>query len=520
MSRRMLSLLVILALLTPVLIGCMGEGPEERDLAWLLRKGKEQLEQNDGSKAYNYFRQVIEIDPNHVEGLYGAVLSLDLRVFAFLNGIIDLMFGVELANPTIAECRSACEWLEHCGFYDMAWTDAEHCVEDCPWGLQPFMFQKVLDRDDCEEVRYDSFEWVTPTPHDRCVAICEDLDKCGLINPPATFDVQGCIDHCPWAYVVRHSQNYKVGECNGYDRTAFEHITVGLQVLFREIGIFIPPLTIKYTDRLFELDSDYQYRLKYYAWELVDPPVSWALDGRYGPNEMYLSRALSHFFMAFLLNATSVNLEVNFPALDINYNYSHPESVQDYIQATIRFVEILLYDPIFPLGFQLLDEDWVDDQIFEGGQEFGRFFGAIADMFDYMFSDPDRQEGRAVGYNDDNFNLIWDPDETMTLRIDTETGVDITYQQAKAIAKFARAMEAAYIEREMLDVEVLRDVLESFNLGALDFVVDLLDAWFPEGKIDISKPSYEPEKNSFRTLLETVLEKLRIVDELMTELDL
>jgi len=516
MRRAAIATLLLIVMLTP-LFACMGEEPEEQSIKALLKLGRQKLEANDGSKAYNYFLEVLQRDPDNEAALYGITLALDLRVFAFIDGIIDLISGVVIWNATKEECIEACEVIKKCDLYRETWTTPDSCMSECPFGLQDFMFKTLIDPDSsCQHIRDYALDWITPVTPERCVELCEDFDRCGLIHPPVTFDVPQCIEHCPWSYVHHHEKYYKTGVCDGYDRRAFEHITVGLQVLFREIGVFIPPQTITYSDRLLAMDTDYNYKLRAYAWKMVQPEVDWDLSGRFTYGELYLSRALAHAFQTLLLCATSVNLEMNFPSFDINMNYSNPEGVQEILTSLIRVVEILLYDPVFPLGFQIFDEDWAYDQIKQSALEFGGAWEALADMFDYMFQDTDRQGSRALGYNDDNNNFHWDADETMTLKINMDK-IDVTRQQAEAVRDLARAMQANFYDRVPFDVQMLADVLDSFNLGNLGFLIDLLSAWFPDGTIDGSTLLYEPTENGFRDFLEMLLEKMRDINDILIE---
>ncbi|MHA1569803.1 MAG: hypothetical protein ACTSXZ_10055, partial [Alphaproteobacteria bacterium] len=222
----------------------------------------------------------------------------------------------------------------------------------------------------------------------------------------------------------------------------------------------------------------------------------------------------------FLLLATSVNLEMNFPSFDLNLNYAEPQGFDEILHNFIRVVEILLYDPIFPLGFQIYDEDFAREQIQESAYWFGNMWSSIAAMFEYLlYEDTGRQADRAVGFNDTNLNFQWDEDETMTLRIG-DAGLSFTRTEAQAIVSLSYAMERNFLDREPFPVQELNNLLAAFGLEQLDFVIDLLDAWFPEGTIDLSTPLYEPTKNGFRNLLEVLLEKLRLVEKLFTDNDL
>ncbi|MDP8225320.1 MAG: hypothetical protein P9L99_18305 [Candidatus Lernaella stagnicola] len=508
------------ALAITLIPSCMGEPADEHSIEWLLREGKTLLENHDGSKAYNLFHQVVERDPDNLEGLYGLILSLDHRVFANIDGVIDLLAGVYIFEPSREDCRDACDRLAECNLFEEAWTTPETCMQDCPFSLQPFMFDTMLDGSTCNKIRGDGLEWIVPTKPANCKALCENLDFCGKIVPPVTFTVEECITHCPHAYVERHSKCYleSLGSCNGQDRTCFEHTTVGVQILFREIGIFVPPQIDEYSKFLLERPNDYQYDLEDYYWSLVDPPLEINLEGRYDHGFLYLSRALGNFFHVLLLTATSVQLEMNFPNFDLNFNYGNPQGAEEFVDAAIVSMEILLYDPIYPNGFTVYDEPWAYENVKQGGLAIGRGFGSIADMFDFMFVDHDRQLGKALHYDDDNNNFNWDDNETWTL-----PGFDdivLTKAQCAAIRDFARAMEANLLEREPVQIELLTGILESFNLGSFDFIVDLLIAWTEDGTFDVSPLFWEPGRYDFRILLQQLIDELKIVAKIIDEFDL
>lgn len=512
-----LGLLVVFILsMSLFLAACMGEPAEEADLEYLLRQGRKSLRIGKGSVAYNYYRRALHIAPRNLEANYGFVLALDLRVFSFIDGIVDILAGVFIFEPSLDECEVACGRLEECDLLDEAWTSKEDCVYDCPFGLQPFMFETMSDGSSCFDIRDRGLEWIIPTTPEDCVLLCEDLELCNLIHPPVTFTVEECIAHCPYSYVERHSKNYldNLGKCNGNDRTSFEHITVGLQLLFREIGLNIPPKTIAFSDNLLAQPNDYQFYLKTYRWTLIQPPLEIELDGRFDHGFLHWSKALSHGLQSLLLMATAVNLEMNFPAFDINLNYGAPETTEETFAALIRSIEILLYDPIFPLGFQIVDEPWAYAQLQDGAKELGWTFGSLAEAFEFALTDHDRQSGKAFGYNDENNNFNWDEGEYMEIK---GVGIKITRRQAVELVKLCKAVEANMVDREPFDLALLTGLMESMNLGDFDFVIDLMVAWFPDGKIDMSKIFYEPDKNNMRNFLETLLDKLRVIEKLFIE---
>ena len=528
--RRFAKALVIpaLFLFTIVLLtSCFGKPPEALSTDKLLKIARNYLEQGRGGVAYNYFIEVLDRDPDNIQALYGIVLATDLRVFSFLDGIIDLVSGVDVYQPSLKECQDACERLGECDLYYAAWTDAESCLQDCPFKLQKFMFKTMIDGSTCERILDVGLEWIVPTSQENCEILCKDLQHCGLIHPPMTDTLAECIDRCPRSYVQRHSKCYMkhIGECNGYDRTCFEHITVGLQVLFRDIGLTIPPQIIKYSDKILTLPDIYQYHLSHFKWKLRQPPVSITftddfLPGRYAQGFLYLSRALAHFFQAFNLLATSVMLEMNFPALDLHFTYPHLQGVEDYLYAITDLITVWLYDPIFPFAFQVKNDAYAAPQIVEGGLEIGRMFGSYADMFNYILNDHDRQQGKALGYNDDNMNFNWDRDETMTITITInykDTDLNITRDQAVVLMDVCRALEANFLDRIPFDVSKVTDVLEAFGLGDFAFIGDLLAAWFPDGVVDLSEPFNHFGRDDFRILLQTLVDKLQIIMDLLKD---
>jgi hypothetical protein len=499
----------------PIVTSCFGEPAEEQTLEELLRWGRRYLEDNKGSIAYTYFEEALEIDPNNTDAQYGIVLALGLRVFAEVDGTIDLLAGVVIENPARTDCEKACARVEECGLLDELWTEKENCVSDCPFGLQPDMFETLIDGSSCYHIRDEGIQWITATTQEDCNAICDDLEFCGVLRPPVTFDLQECKDHCPYSYVERHSKCYveHIGHCDGEDRTCFEHVTVGLQILFRDIGMHLAPQIIEVSDKLLEkpYESD-QYFLRRYSWTLFDPPLDWDLDGRYTHGYLHLVRTLGHGWQFILTGATSVYLEMNFPSFDINFNYGDPQGIEEIFDALIRVLEILMYDPIFPNGFQIYDEPWAFESIKQAGLELGSTFGSLADLLDFAMNDTDRQEGLGIGYTDDNHNFTWDPGEVMEFR---GLGFSITYEQAIELIDLCRAFEANLHERIPFKVEVLNEFLEVTPLGSLTLITDLLAAWSEDGMVDISKPFYEPEINSVRNLVTTLIDKLIIIRELL-----
>lgn len=522
MSRRRIAAFIVLVTftigITVTFSACMGEDPEDPELDWLLKQGRKSLVAGSGSLAYNFFWDALKIAPDNKEALYGMSLALDLRVFSFVDGIIDLLFGVFVYEPSLDECEEGCARLEECDLLDEAWTTRDDCLRDCPFNLQPFMFDTLFDGSSCKQIRRNGLEWIIPLAPEDCVDLCDDLELCGLIHPPVTFSTEECYEFCPYSYVERHALCYlnHLGECNGFDRTCFEHITVGLQILFREIGEFIPPQVEKYTDKLLEKPDKYQYYLKTYRWDLYEPPIELIFDGRFTHGFLYLSQGLGHLFQSFLLMAGSVNLEMNFPSLDINFNYMNPTGTDEIIETIIRFIKILLYDPIFPIGFQIIDEPWAYAQLEEAAGEMGKGLGAMGDMFEYVLNDHDRQKGKAIGYEDTNKNFNWDKSEVMIIEDAGGLKLTFTRDQAIALKELLAGLEANFVDRTPFDLDLIINYLHTFPTNSLfydiDVLIELLKAWFPDGTVDFSSNLYQPDQNNMRNFLEKLIEKLEIIN--------
>jgi hypothetical protein len=521
-STRWTALLLATAFVGLLLASCMGQPPEEMSVEELLEKGKYWLQEGEGSVAYGFFAEALDKEPENLEAHYGIVLALDKRVFANIDGIIDLLTGVYVFYPQREECEKSCARLEECQLLDEAWTTKEDCVQDCPFGLQPYMFDTTVDGSTCQKIRDIGLEWIIPTTPENCEALCNDLELCGLIKPPVTFTVEECIAECPYAYVEHHSKCYlsHLGECNGHDRTCFDHTTVGLQILFREIGVFVPPQVIEYTDFILASESTYQYDLRKYNWTLFSPPIEIDWSGRYDYGFMYLSRALASSFHALLMFCTSVMLEMNFQSFDLNLNYGAPQGVVEILEAANHLLKVWLYDPIFPNAFLVLDEDYAKPQLLEGGLDLGYMFQDFANLVDFMENNRDLQRGLALGYDDANHNFFWDEDETVTIRGFDLLGKDLelTREQMFAVRDLSRELEANLLERVPFVVDHLKLVFEAFGLEALDWVVDLLSAWTDNGTIDPSELFYNPQRTSFRELLATVVIKIDVIVELLKEM--
>ncbi|HDH96175.1 MAG TPA: hypothetical protein ENF73_00420, partial [Proteobacteria bacterium] len=449
MRRYALFALMTLAALCALVVmtSCFGKEPRELTYDELIKKGRKLLEKNEGAQAYGYFRDAHELRPDASEAIWGMVISNGWRMVANLDGIIDILAGVYVYEPSLSECERACQRLTECdaeieyGVFDRIRSSKETCLIDCPWGLQPYMFEDITECPDCECVRRKALEWIISTSPADCVDLCYDFDLCGKINPPDTFDLPTCIERCPTMYVEHHSLCYleHLGECSRKDRTCFEHTIVGLQVLIRDFSAVIPPETLELSDIL--LDRYDQFYLKHHSWTFTEPPLELVLDGRFGREELHFIRAVAHAFWAFCLLSTAVNLDINTVTFDLHFDIpGKPITDLDsflgyfmddpafFLSEFAHMLENIVYDPIFPGAFIVKDEDWAIPQITQGGIELGLAFAEFADMIFYMLEDTDRQQGKAIGYDDANFNRRWDEDETLTFR-----GLDITLTRDQAV---------------------------------------------------------------------------------------
>ncbi len=498
---------------------CMGHTPAPPTLQDLLYGGRKNLSWGHGSVAYDEYLQALSMAPDNVEGHYGIVLALDKRVFSNIDGIIQILSGVLLENPSQLQCEQACARLEECNLMQDAWTTKETCVKDCPFFLQPYMFETLIDGSTCFRIHDVGLEWIIPTTPANCEKLCNNLKLCGQIQPPVTFDVEDCITHCPYSYVEHHTKCYMqhLGDCNGYDRSCFDHTTIGLQILFRLIDLDIPPQIIENSDWLFAHPSDYVFELLTYDWTLVNPKVDIDLHGRYDGGFMYLSRTLAYGFHALLLMATAVDLEMNFPAFSLNFTYANPQGLQPIMRAVIRTLEILMYDPVFPNGFLILDEPWAIPQIQQGGQEVGLMFASIVEMFDFMFDDHTKKEDLAFSYTDTNGNGDWDPDETLTI---SGLGLTITLNEAVAIRNLSAALRDNMAERKPFPIiATFEPVLEAFGLGSFDWVVELISSWYNDTG-DWSGPFWEPTRTDFRAFVIVLIEKAKIILSIIEQMNI
>lgn len=506
------------------IVSCFGKPPKEMTYDELIKMGRRKLEENKGAQAYSYFRDAHRLKPDRSDPLWGIVLSDAQRIIANIDGTIDILWGVYVYEPSISECERACERLNECekvveyGVFSRIRSTPETCLKDCPWGLQPYMFEAITECKDCECVRRKALEWIISTSPADCELLCKDLDLCGLINPPLTYDLSSCIEQCPHMYVEHHSLCYldHLGECSRKDRTCFEHTIVGLQKLFKEFGARLPVEIMKYSDPL--LTRYDQFYLKTHSWKIKEPPMELILDGRFGQEELHFVRMLAHAFSAFILLMTATNLDINTVTFDLHFDIPGEEfdmlNLEDiishlgfFLHELTESLENTLYDPIFPGAFIVKEDDWAIPQIQQGGVELGLAFGEFSQFIYTMMTDTDRQKGKALGYDDANENFHWDPDETLTFR-----GLDITltYDQALALANMCVGLENNLLNRVPFDINLLFAVLDSFDQKLLKLLLKIVAYLYLDDElIDISELFYNPNPTGFRDLLIELVEILK-----------
>ncbi|MDP8255320.1 MAG: hypothetical protein P9M14_06190 [Candidatus Alcyoniella australis] len=524
MRRRKLVIVAIVALIATAFIAwsCQGEPPEQWSLQKLLSEGRLALQEGNGSTAYNFYKDALQIDPDNLEAMWGVTVSTMDRIVSNLDGLVDLLAGVYIYEPTSQECVEACERLTECNLLDEIRSSEETCMQDCPWGLQPMMFADITASDDCDAVRHDAIEWILNTQPEDCEAIAGTLEMCGNFNPPITYDKQEFIERCPRMYVEHHSRCFTkhLGECNRKDRTCFEHTIVGFQVLFRELGTKMPPEILKYSDVLLE-HPEQQLFLKNFWLEFHDPAVKWELPGRFGVPELYFSRAMAHFFNWFLFCATSTNLDINTVTFDLNVREA--EGFEEMYWGLTTAVENMLYDPIFPNALIAYDDEKSLELIKASGPELGYAFGDFGRYLDYLMIDPERQTGKAMGYGDTNNNGIWDPEEYVEFK---GLGITINRIQAEQIAAMCEGMELnlVYGTDYPFDVSLFRNVLDSYNLWYVDLICRLIfgDGYTNNDLVDFSHFFTDPNVYDFRDFALNLVEDLKLIGSMFFggELDL
>lgn len=488
MKRASLLILLIAAFLGSGLTvaSCMGEDPKGMELHDLLREGRRSLEAGDAGEAYNLFLQARHIAPNHPQALWGTVLSNDLLVWRNLTGIIDLLSGVYVKDQSLEACTEACERLEICDFFDEFNTTRERCVADCPWKLQPFMFEEVMAAPTCEDIYYGAAEWIIRTPPEECEKLCDSLNNCGLINPPNTYNEAQCVDNCPRMYVVRHSSCYTqahLDTCNRFDRTCFEHTVLGIQILVDKLGDRRVDEQMLLADNLLERIPPYQYYLRYYTWGLREPEFEINLPGRFSKAELHLSKMLLHFWHFFVRFVVAQNLDINTVTFDqFKWNGTLCEQVLNDFYISFRNT---LYDPIFPDALLLKEpHDESVANMIEAGDAVGHLFGELALTIEAMQGEIDVQEGRSVHYNDKNQNWRWDDDETWTV---WDTGLELTKPQALEVHRIARLLEDNFLNETPIALDEFKQTLRVFDEPLYALVVDILKLAF---EVETINPSY------------------------------
>ncbi len=471
--------LVLIALFAGASVGvvsCMGEDPKGMELHDLLREGRRSLEGGDAGEAYNLFLDARRIAPDHPQAHWGTVLANDLLVWRNLTGIIDLLSGVYVKDQSLDDCTAACDRLGVCDFYDEFNTTKERCVADCPWKLQPYMFEEVLAAPTCEDIYLGAAEWIIHTSPEDCDKLCNSLKNCGLINPPNTYNVAECIANCPSMYVVRHSSCYTqdhLDTCNRFDRTCFEHTVLGIQILVDKLGDGRVPETIAFADRLLEYEDPYQYYLRYYVWGLRQPEVEINLPGRFSRAELYLSKGLGYFWRFFVRFVVAQNLDINTVTFDqFKWNGTMCETILNDFYISIRNT---LYDPIFPNALLLKEpHDESVQNMKEAGIALGYMFESFATMFDAMMGEIDIQDGRSLRYEDNNENLRWDEDEVWIV---WDTGQEFTKAETMELRRLFLLLADNFLNGTLIAIDEFKQTLDVFGLGLFGFVLDLYQDW-------------------------------------------
>ncbi|MBZ0273356.1 hypothetical protein K8I61_15060 [bacterium] len=506
-SKRTIILAALLLLASSVLIvACMGDDPEGADLYTLLREGRRSLEAGDAGEAYNLFLRARGIAPDHPAALWGTVLANNQLIWRNLTGIIDLLSGVYVKEPSRSDCERACERIESCDYLDEFRTDRYNCVADCPFKLQPFMFEEVLAAPTCEDMRYGAAEWIVQTTPQDCRRLCESLDRCGNINPPTTYDVDECIEQCPRMYVEKHSKCYlnrAEFECHRFDRTCFEHTVVGLQVIINQVGDKRIPETLSFVDRLIARPDDYQYYLRTYKWELREPVFEINLPGRFSDAELYLSAGLAQFWHAFVRIVAAQNLDINVVTFD---QFTFSGSIcKVLLNDFLKSIRNTMFDPIFPNAGSLLEpyEESVKNMS-EAGDAIGHMFGEWAKMLSAILASTDNQYGRAVGYRDTNRNFRFDDDEFWPV---FDLGIELSKTDTINLMYLFRAFERNFLYEEPIDLDLLKPVLVAFDFAPGALLIELIKATGRES-FNPSYPFKHPTPEGWRPAMIQFVELL------------
>ncbi len=511
---------IVFAALALGLFACMGEDPEEMALHDHLREGRRSLMYGDAGQAYNHFYEARKIAPLHPQALWGTILSNDLLVWRAISGMVDLLGGPYIYSPSREECFEGCQKLDTCDLWEEFRTSKEHCIADCPWKLQPYMFEELVAAPTCDAIREGAGQWIVRTTPEHCRMLCESLDYNGLIQPPETYSLQECIINCPFMYVEKHSGCYLnrgYMTINRFDRTCFEHSVLGVQILEDNFALRRLPETIDFSRFLLDLEDEYQYYIKYYKWDMKEPAFEWNLDGRFSRPELYLSRALNYAWAVFIHFAVSQNLDLNTVAFD---QYTWQGSTCKIMLWDLRKVlSHLLHDPIFIDAFRLKREKWTEatqaqidasverslNHMRSTGLNMGYMFQEFAMMSKALLGDTDRQHGKALGYSDNNWNYRWDEDEVLEI---PDLDLSFTKSQMFAFQEFCEVMADCFINGNEVDMQDLKLILEALGYEEYGIAVDLLIMVTGKDTINFSYPFMHPSDEGIRPLMLEVEELL------------
>jgi hypothetical protein len=528
---KVMKTITIIAVFFGLAIGlnaCMGEDPDGLALHDHLREGRRSLQAGDAGHAYNHFYEARKIAPLHPAALWGTVLSNDLLVWRAISGMVDLLGGPYIYSPSREECFDGCLKIDACDLWDEFRTSREQCISDCPWKLQPYMFEELVAAPICDDIRYGAGQWIVRTTPENCQRLCVSLDYNGLINPPETYSVEECIINCPFMYVERHSECYLNNgymTINRFDRTCFEHSVLGVQILEDAFALKRGPETIEFSQYLLDRPDGYQYYLKYYQWDLKEPPLEWNLNGRFSRSELYLSRALTHTWAAFINLAISQNLDLNTVAFD-QYTWQG-STCKIALWDLRRVLRHLLHDPIFIDAFRLKREKWTEaseeqvqasidkslNHMRATGLALGNMFDEFAKMSSAILGSTDRQHGRALGYTDENWNFRWDEDEVLEI---PDLELTFTKKQMFAFQEFCEVMAECFLTGTSVDMDDLKLILEALGYGDYAIAVDLLKLITEREDINFSYPFMYPSEEGIRPL---VLSIAQMLDDLYDESD-
>jgi len=143
-------------------------------------------------------------------------------------------------------------------------------------------------------------------------------------------------------------------------------------------------------------------------------------------------------------------------------------------------------------------------------------FGEFAQYIWALMYYRDRQQGKALGYEDANMNLHWDPGEVLTFRDlrldlgDLDIEFKIEYYQALDIAALCSALEANLLYEVPFHIDLVKNVLGGYDLWWLNLLIDLfLDDLLVDGMVDISPIFTDPQPEGARPLIISLAEALK-----------